>query len=167
MKKLVYDTQENGCFSRYFRFGGREYILSEPPQPDLVLWGNKGKWRSVRVVLSWIATLIICMGSYLLFGFIQFKENELLSSYNYNVNCALLFPTDQFLAYDPALASTPNYLTCFCQANLLNFSHPDYSQCSQWKVEYAIYVAIPIVISLLLVVYNVAVSSLFRKLSEW
>ena len=59
-------------------------------------------------------------------------------------------------------ATDSNYFNCFCQTNLFNFNNPDYSRCSDWRVQYATYLAIPIVVSLLLVIYNVAVKYLFK-----
>lgn len=74
MKKRIYDNQIDGCFSKYYKFNNKEYFLSEPPAPDLIIWKNKGKFTFIRLIISWIITLAICFCSYMLFGYIQLKE---------------------------------------------------------------------------------------------
>lgn len=49
----------------------------------------------------------------------------------------------------------------------MNFDNPDYSRCYEWRYQYITYLAIPAVISLLLVVYNVVVSFIFRHLTNF
>ena len=96
VKKSIYELQTEGCFSNYLLFQGKEYKLSEPPAPDLILWQNKGKNVYLRAFLSWALTLLICMASYVLFGFIQYKQNKLLSEYNFDIDCEVLFPSTSF-----------------------------------------------------------------------
>ena len=93
--------QNDGCFSNYLLIHGREYRISEPPAPDLILWQNKGKNMCLRTTLSWLITLLICFASYVLFGFIQYEQNKLLSDYNFDIDCEVLFPNTPFVTFDP------------------------------------------------------------------
>lgn len=129
----------------------------------MIIWKNKGKWTFIRLVISWIMTLAICFGSYMLFGYIQYKQNQFLSNYNFSINCDVLYTSSQMTTYSP-IAGDSNYLSCFCKTNLWNFS---YDQCSDWRSTYFTYLAIPIIISLFLVIYNVVVSTFFRMLSKF
>ena len=51
------------------------------------------RWTKIRVLFSWILTIAICLASYLLFGYIQFKQRELyamskqLNAYRYHEQC--------------------------------------------------------------------------------
>lgn len=168
MKQQIYQHQENGCFSKYFEFGNREYKLSQAPAPDTIKWENKGKRTYIRVTISWLLSLFICFASYLLFGFIQYQQNSLINSYSFNINCGILYNSTSLVSFDETLnQQSSNYMTCFCEANLFNFNNPSYYVCSNWRVQYAIYLAIPIIISVLLVIYNVLVSSIFRWLTVY
>lgn len=111
-------------------------------------------------------TLIICFGSYVLFGFLQAQQNSLLSQYNFNIDCNVLFQTSQLTVFNTTLnTNDTNYFSCYCKQNLFNFDNTDSATCGSWKVQYITYLSIPIVISLLLVVYNVIVSFIFKKLT--
>ena len=166
MKKKVYELQEEGCTSRYLSVENRKYPVESPPAPDLIQWKNKGKKQVPRMILSWLLTLSICLGSYLLFAFIQLKQDELLSTYNFELNCNVLFTSTQLLTFNSVLDATDtNYFNCFCQTNLFNFDNPDYSRCYEWRVQYVTYLSIPIIISLMLVTYNVVVKFLFKLLT--
>ena len=127
------------------------------------MWKNKGKKILPRVCLSWFLTLLVIFGSYMLFAFIQLEQDNLLSQYNFDLNCNVLFDSTQLATFNTLLDSTDtNYFNCFCQTHLFNFDNPDYNRCSDWRIQYATYLAIPIVVSLLLVIYNVAVKYLFK-----
>lgn len=99
----------------------------------------------------------------MLFGYIQSKQIEYLSNYNFSINCDVLYTSAQLATYNPP-AGDNNYLSCFCKTNLFNFS---YSQCNDWRTTYFTYLAIPIIISFFLVVYNVIVSAFFKALSKF
>lgn len=73
--------------------------MSEPPAPDMIIWSNKGKWTFVRVFISWMITFLICFGSYMLFGFLQYQQNQFLSQYNFNIDCEVLFPPTVYKKY--------------------------------------------------------------------
>lgn len=45
----------------------------------MLQWHNKGKYTCLRLLISWLITLIIVGGSYILFGFIQYQQNVILS----------------------------------------------------------------------------------------
>jgi hypothetical protein len=98
----------------------------------------------------------------MLFGYAQYKQNLYLSNYNFSINCDVLYTTAEMTVYNPA--GDNNYLSCFCKSNLLNFS---YTQCDDWRKTYFTYLAIPIIISLFLVIYNVVVSVFFKLLSKF
>jgi uncharacterized membrane protein len=153
--------QRDGCFKKYYEFGGKEYVLSEPPPPDLIIWKNKGRLTFLRLLASWVITLAICAGSYVLFGYIQYQQNNYLSAYNFNIDCAVLYSAAQLATYTP-IPGDSNYLTCYCKNNLFSF---DNAVCSDFQKTYIAYLAIPVIISVLLVVYNVLVSSFFKLLS--
>lgn len=121
MKQDVYSLQEDSCFNRYLLVRGKAYEVSEPPAPDLIIWKNKGKNQVCRSIVSWFATLLICFGSYVLFGFLQLEQNSLLSDYNFNLNCEVLYPSQNWSAFDDSLGSDPSYFSCFCIENLFNF----------------------------------------------
>jgi hypothetical protein len=140
--------------------------VDTPPAPDLINWKNKGKRVVPRVVVSWLITLGVCFGSYLLFAYIQLEQDKMLSTYNFESNCGVLFQPAELSTFSLSLdASSSDYFSCFCQTNLFNFDSPDYDRCHNWRVQYATYLAIPVVISLLLVVYNVVVKYLFKLLT--
>ena len=140
-----------------------KYSVKIPPAPDLIIWKNKGSRLLLRSILSWFLTLLVCFGSYLLFAFIQLEQDKLLSTYNFELSCNVLFTDPQLSTFDSTLnTGDVNYFSCFCQFNLFNFDNPDYDLCSSWRTDYAIYLAIPIVVSFLLVIYNVVVKYLFK-----
>jgi len=39
----------------------------------MLQWTNKPKWTFLRITISWILTLAIVIGSYLLFGYVQWE----------------------------------------------------------------------------------------------
>jgi hypothetical protein len=47
------------------------------------------------MILSWIVTLLIVGGSFILFGLIQYEQNKLLSEYEFDIDCALFYTTPQ------------------------------------------------------------------------
>lgn len=104
------------------------------------------------------------MGSYMLFGYIQYEQNRFLSTYNFNINCNVLYSSGQLDVYTPN-DSDSNYLTCYCMNHL--FSVGSNPQCSEFQKSYFTYLAIPVIISLFLVFYNVAVSAFFKKLTKF
>ena len=74
--------------------------MSEPPAPDMIIWANKGKWTFIRVFISRMITLLICFGSYMLFGYLQYQQNYYLSQYNFNIDCDVLFVPANFNTYN-------------------------------------------------------------------
>lgn len=122
----------------------------------------------LRLIISWLLTLTICFGSFVLFGFIQAKQNSLLSEYNFNINCNVLFQSADLTIFNTTLsASNSNYFSCFCQKNLFNFNVQNSSSCDNFRIQYVTYLAIPIIISLFLVIYNVIVSFIFKLLTKF
>lgn len=131
----------------------------------MVLWTNKYSWTKLRVLISWIITLLICLGSYLLFGFIQYKQSQLFTKYNYGIDCDVLYTSAQLNVVDTSLLSESNYVTCICKnQSLLSSSSENDSYCSTWKTQYQLYLIVPLLISLGLVFYNIAVSYIFQAM---
>lgn len=62
------------------------------------------------------------------------------------------------------------YLHCYCNYNYFTLTPKDpnmRTKCSQWFTDYFVYNAIPILISLGIVVYNIIVDRIFRVLSKF
>jgi hypothetical protein len=97
-----------------------------------------------------------------LFGYLQYLQNTFLSDYNFNINCSILYTSNQLLIYNP-IAGDSNYLTCFCLENLLSFN----SQCTEFQKKYFTYLSIPLIISVSLVIYNVLVSAFFKVITRF
>jgi hypothetical protein len=116
----------------------------------------------------WIITVIICFGSYVLFGYIQYKQTQLLSTYNYNIDCTVLFPNTNFSVYNATLAVSANYQTCYCDGkSLLDVASNQNTDCSSWQKQYIVYKSIPLLISLGIVMFNIIVSYLFIYLTRF
>jgi hypothetical protein len=129
----------------------------------MVLWQNKYKWTKLRVFISWLFTIAICVGSYLLFGYIQYKQSQLFTEYNYGIDCSVLYTSTQLNSVDTSLLSQPNYITCICKSDsLISLSSSNSAYCSTWTTKYRLYLIVPLLISLGIVLYNVMVSQLFR-----
>jgi hypothetical protein len=79
---------KTGCFGNYLKIYKRKYYISEPPIADMILWQNKNKVTLIRVLISWLFTIAICFGSYLLVGYTSYKQQEKLQDYSNNFqNC--------------------------------------------------------------------------------
>lgn len=160
VKSLI---QESCCSNNEIRVGNNIYNIQAAPIPDMILWENKYSWTKLRVFISWIITIVICVGSYLLFGFIQYKQRQLFTDYNYGIDCDVLFTSTQLQVVDSSLLSQPNYVTCICKnEGLLSFSSQNSSYCSTWSTQYKLYLIVPLLISLGIVIYNVIVSYIFK-----
>lgn len=114
VKKQVHELQRFRCFSKKLKIKNKTYEVKEPPAPDLILWKNKGKNLVARSLISWLVTLVICFGSYALFGFIQMEQNKLLADYHFDINCNVLYQASELAVYNASI-SDPNYFSCFCQ----------------------------------------------------
>ena len=143
--------------------------MSEPPVPDMINWENRYKNTFIRSFISWLLVIVLCLACYLLFGYLQYRQTELNSNYSYKIDCKVLFPSvTSFAAYDPVLFASGgnNYLTCYCQGqSLTNIIGSQESYCSTWQKEYITYQAIPLLLSLIIVIVNVIVGQIFRILS--
>ena len=161
------------CCDRYIVTPrGKSYSFEEAPNPDMLQWPNKTKWTFCRVIISWLFTLVIVAGSYVLFGFIQWQQTRLLSAYNFKIDCGLFYPVkSDITTFSSTLYSLNNvqYTHCYCSTNYLSFNINDQvsGHCSVWWRSYLLYLAIPILISLGLVMYNLFVSVIFKKITEW
>lgn len=160
--------QQKACCSNKLMVEGRQYQLKEPPLPDMILWENRNKWTKTRTFFSWILTILLCLCSYMLFGFIQFRQSQLLSTYNYNIDCNVLFTSAQLTALNSTLSSDVNYQTCICKdKSLTSLATDSASFCNTWQKQYILYLIIPLLISMGIVIYNVAISYVFKILTKF
>ena len=90
-----------------------------------------------------------------------------MSTYNYNIDCSVLYPSVNFGTYDATLAGqSSNYLTCYCNSqSLFNVISSKSDYCKTWQKQYILYKAIPLLISLGIVVFNVIVAEMYRYLT--
>lgn len=92
--------------------------------PDMLQWTNKAKWTCVRVVISWLLTLIIVVGSYVLFGYVQWVESQLLSKNEFGIDCGIIYPSEDFIQYNSTLSSQSynSYTQCYCESNYFSLN---------------------------------------------
>ncbi len=115
---MLKKMRKSFCCGKYLvTKSGYEYSVEEAPIPDMLQWQNKTKWTFCRVILSWVVTLAIVLASYILFGWIQWQQNQLLSQYNFAIDCELFYkaPVD-YNTFSTTLytASPAQYTHCFC-----------------------------------------------------
>lgn len=48
----------------------KDYEIIDPPAPSLILWNNIGKNKLVRGIISWVISLTILLGTYVLTAYI-------------------------------------------------------------------------------------------------
>lgn len=102
----------------------------------------------------------------MLFGFIQYKRSSLNSDYNYSIDCKVLFPNENFNVYNALLATSNEYVTCYCKdQSLLSVTSSQEGYCRTWQRQYILYKAIPLLISLGIVVVNVLLGQIFKGLT--
>lgn len=102
----------------------------------------------------------------MLFGYLQYRQNQLFNSYNYGIDCNVLFTSSQLSTIDTTLSGNADYTTCICKSqSLLSLATSDSSYCTQWQQEYIVYMAVPLCISLGIVLYNVCISYLYRYIT--
>ena len=112
----------------------------------------------MRVCISWMLTVVVCFGSYLLFGYIQYRQQKAFSTFNYGIDCTILFNTTQLTLIDNSLLTNNNYITCICKSQQLNdlvTSKNEY--CTEWNRERVLNIFVPLLISLGIVLYNVII----------
>jgi hypothetical protein len=61
----------------------------------MIIWENKYTLTKVRVFFSWLMTLLISIGSYLLFGYIQYEQSQMLAKFHYDIDCNVLYTSAQ------------------------------------------------------------------------
>lgn len=117
----------------------------------------------------WILTVAICFGCYVFFGFIQYRQSQLLSTYNYNIDCKVLYPSVNFTTYNATLAAqSQNYLTCYCDGkSLFDVVSSQASSCTTWQKQFILYKTIPLIISEGIVMINIIVSFVFVYLTKF
>ena len=82
----------------------------------MIQWQNRKKFTKIRMFISWTLTIGICFGSYLLIGYIQYEQLKAFSTYNYGIDCNVLFNSTQLQIIDNQLLnSNNNYVTCVCK----------------------------------------------------
>jgi hypothetical protein len=134
----------------------------------MIMWENRRCWTKLRVAISWLITLLICLGSFMLFGYLQYRQNELFKNYNYGIDCNVLFTSAQLATLDSTLSGNADYTTCICKSQgLLSLASGDSSYCTSWQKEYITYMAVPLCISLGIVLYNVCISYFYRAMTRF
>jgi hypothetical protein len=96
---------ERCCSGKSIQIGKKFYEIQSAPLPDMIIWENKYTWTKLRVFFSWIMTLLISIGSYLLFGYIQYEQSQLLTKYNYDIDCNVLYTSAQLSTVNQLLSS--------------------------------------------------------------
>lgn len=137
----------------------------------MLQWHHKTKWTFVRVIFSWIISLAIVVASYVLFGWIQWEQKRLLSQYNFQIDCGLFYKsTLDYVTFSTALynAAPTQYTHCYCSNYYfsLNITTEASNHCQAWWRNYLLYLIIPVIISVGLVIYNLIVSIIFKKLTQ-
>lgn len=100
----------------------------------MINWENRYKWTKLRSIFSWLLMILIILGSYLFFGWIQYRQSILSSTYNYKIDCAVLFPGISFAIYDSAKANDNNYVTCYCKdQSIFNVVAAQSNYCDTWQ----------------------------------
>ena len=134
----------------------------------MIMWENRTCWTKLRMTISWLITLIICLGSFILFGYLQYLQNQLFETYNYGIDCNVLFTSAQLTTIDSSLNGNADYTTCICKSeSLVSLVSGESSYCAQWQKEYITYLAVPLCISLGIVVYNVCISFFYRIITRF
>ena len=136
----------------------------------MILWENKYKWTALRVIFVWIITLGICFSSYLLVGVAQYQKEVLNQNNDFNSDCSVLYTGSQLTAYDSSLINAQGYIHCYCFYNyftLFNLTTEVVNNCSSWHSSYIWYLAIPILISLGIVLYNLIISRFFKLMTKF
>ena len=72
----------------------------------MISWDNRYKWTKIRTLVSWVVVIMCLVGSYLLFGYIQYKQSTLNSKYNYSIDCTVLYPSVNLNVYNATLAAS-------------------------------------------------------------
>ena len=134
---------------------------------DMIIWQNLHKWTCCRVLFIWLITLCICFCSYLLVGIAQFKKNELVANSSFGQDCEVIYSTSELETYDESIElDSSDYFDCYCDYHKFD---PQIlrGECYDWAIKYGTYLAIPIFISLGIVLYNLIISRLFRLMTKF
>ena len=143
----------------------KTYQVERACRPDLIKWENLSKNSFLRTSLSWMITLVILAASYITIASAQIGQSILLSKYDFDLDCSLLYDFSNLQQWDPSRSSDSNWLNCYCSTHISEtFSHPE---CKSWLGNYSFSVFSPMFISLVIVVFNMVVAFVFRKLSKF
>lgn len=90
----------------------------------------------------------------------------------FSIDCSLFYSTNQLLSWQDSLYNSNKdiYMQCYCSTNYFSLTYADAEMrttCSKWFGDFFIYSAIPILISLGIVIYNMIVDRIFRSFSFW
>lgn len=90
----------------------------------------------------------------------------------FSIDCSLFYSTNQLLSWQDSLYNSNKdiYMQCYCSTNYFSLTYADANMrttCSKWFGDFFIYSAIPILISLGIVIYNMIVDRIFRALSRF
>ena len=134
----------------------------------MIEYENRNSWTKLRVLFSWLITLLICAGSYIFFGWLQYQQSVITSTYNYNIDCNVLFSSSQLTTIDNSLLTDKNYQTCICRSeSLSNLQTNSKSYCLEWQKQYVIYITVPLIISMGIVLFNIFVSKIFKTITKF
>src|SRR4051794_22637442 len=66
------------------------------------------------------------------------------------------------------MTASTQYTHCYCSNYYFSLNIPDevVSRCESWWKNYLLYLVIPVIISVSLVIYNLTVSIVFKKLTQ-
>lgn len=165
-KRKVIRLSRNKCMSKFLVVQGRKYEISEPPVADMIIWENMHKWTWLRVIIAWIITFGICFCSYLLVGIAQFQKEKIFSNKNFGQDCSVTYSNSELANWNTVLEVNSDYYNCYCEYHRYDLSIMR-GDCYNWAVGYTTYLAIPFLISLGIVLYNLIISRFFRLLSKF
>lgn len=88
------------------------------------------------------------------------------------MGCSLFYTNNQLQSWQDSLyaVKSDTYTHCYCAYNYFSLTYQDAdmrTKCKKWFNDYFVYSAIPILISLGIIVYNVVVDRIFRVLSKF
>lgn len=57
-----------------------------------MLWAKVFKHKALRILISYLITILTWIGSYVLLAFIWSLRKRPMKSYNFDVDCTILYP---------------------------------------------------------------------------
>lgn len=93
----------------------------------------------------------------------------MVGQYDFNVECQNSFPDEDYNLLNGKYLEKYklSYTHCYCLNRSIIFSLNFEQVCSEWRDQYTLYLAIPVLYGLGLFVMNEIVSAVYRKLSQF